>query len=125
MNAEAVENLARSSHVLQCVGLVQPTGHLGWGVSTGGGSVAELTGAVVSPAPQCVVSFDGAGMPSSCADYVPCTASNLCWVGAVNVRAVPNLTPTSKIVGAPTPECEIKFQCTIMRTSSTNDLPVG
>jgi hypothetical protein len=36
------------------------------------------------------------------------------------------LTPkTSKIVDAPTPECEIKFQCAIMRTSATNDLPVG
>ena len=99
--------------------------HLCGGVSTGGGSVAELAGVVSTPAPQCVVSFDGTGVPSSCADYVPCAASNLCWVGAVNVRAVPNLTPTSKIVGAPTPECEIKFQCAIMRTSATNDLPVG
>ncbi len=99
--------------------------HLCGGVSTGGGSVAELAGVVSTPAPQCVVSFDGAGVPSSCADCVPCAASNLCWVGAVNVRAVPNLTPTSKIVGAPTPECEIKFQCATMRTSASNDLPVG
>ena len=101
------------------------TRHLGWGVSTGGGSVAELTGTVVTPAPQCVVRFDGTIVKGSCADDVPCAVSNLCWAGAVNVRAVPNLTPTSKIVGAPTPECEIKFQCAIMRTSATNDLPVG
>ena len=99
--------------------------HLCGGVSTGGGSVAELTGTVVAPAPQCVVRFDGTIVKVSCADDVPCAVSNLCWAGAVNVRAVPNLTPTSKIVGAPTPECEIKFQCAIMRTSATNDLPVG
>ncbi len=64
-------------------------------------------------------------MEGSCADDVPCAVSNLCWAGAVDVRAVSDLTETSKIVTAPTPECEIEFHCAIMRSSATDVLPIG
>ena len=70
-------------------------------VSVGGGSVAESTGKVVAPAPECVVGFGGAGVPSSCADVVPGVAGDLFWGGSSSGGSVAEL---SVVVDSPAPE---------------------
>ena len=77
-----------------------------WGVSAGGGSVAELAGTVIAPAPECVVGFDGARMVISGADVVPFVACDPSWGISVGSSSVAELTV---VVVAPAPECVVGF----------------
>ena len=90
------------------------------------GSVAELSGTVATPAPECAIGFGRARVSLSSADVVPCGSSDLSGARSVDVRAVAELTPAiSKHVAAPTPECEIEFQRAIMGTSTAYVFPIG
>ena len=75
-------------------------------VSVGGGSVAESSVVVDSPAPECVVVFGGARMTRAGADVVPCVASDLC--GCVSVGGG-SVAESTGIVVAPAPECVVGF----------------
>ena len=70
------------------------------------GPVAELTEAVVAPAPECVVGFGGARVLHSRADVVPGVAGDLCWVCSVGGGSVAELSGT---VATPAPECVVGF----------------
>ena len=71
-----------------------------------GGSVAEFTVAVRSPAPECVVGFGGARLISAGADVVPGGVGDLGWVCSVGGGSVAELTVA---VPAPAPECVVGF----------------
>ena len=72
----------------------------------GGGSVTELAGAVVAPAPERVVGFGSTRMLPCAADVVPRVASDLCWACSVGGGSVAEL---ARAVVAPAPERVVGF----------------
>ena len=65
-----------------------------------------MAGAVVSPAPECVVGFGSTRMLPCAADVVPSVASDLCWACSVGGGSVAELAHP---IGAPAPECVVGF----------------
>ena len=85
-----------------------------------GGAVAELPGAVVSPAPKCVVGFGGARMLHSRADLVPHAAGDLSGHRSLDGGPVAELAGA---VVAPTPERFVVFGGTCLVRPGADVVP--
>ena len=111
------------------------TGDLSGRRSLDGGSVAELTIAVVAPAPECVVGFGGACVIRPQADVVPCVASDLCgcvsFGGAVDelTSVIPlgrgPITELTHVIESPAPKCSIRFSSARMPLTRLYGVPVS
>ena len=76
------------------------------------GAVAELAGAVVSPAPEDSVGFGGTSMGVGCADGIPVIAcADLCGSDALGGGAIAELTEP---VVAPAPKRVVGFGGAVM-----------
>ena len=126
-----------STRMLPCAADVVPrvASDLCWACSVGGGSVAELAGAVVAPTPECVVVFGGTCLVRPGADVVPCVASDLCgcvsFGGAVDelTSVIPlgrgPITELTHVIESPAPKCSISFSSARMPLTRFDGVPVS